>query len=59
MSSALGQFEALALNGRPRYSNHPVLSWCASHAIVIKDAAGNRNWIAPGRPGASTAWLRR
>ena len=42
MSSALDQFEALALNGRLRHGNHPVLSWCASNAIVIKDAAGNR-----------------
>jgi phage terminase large subunit-like protein len=39
---ALDQFEALALNGRLRHGNHPVLSWCASNAIVTKDAAGNR-----------------
>ena len=39
---ALAQFEALALNGRLRHGNHPVLSWCASNAIVTKDAAGNR-----------------
>jgi phage terminase large subunit-like protein len=42
MSGALDQFEALALNGRLRHGNHPVLTWCASNAIVTKDAAGNR-----------------
>ena len=42
MSGALDQFEALALNGRLRHGNHPVLTWCASNAIVTRDAAGNR-----------------
>ena len=39
---ALDQFEALALNGRLRHGNHPLLTWCASNAIVTKDTAGNR-----------------
>jgi phage terminase large subunit-like protein len=42
MSGALDQFEALALNGRLRHGNHPVLTWCAANAVVTKDAAGNR-----------------
>ena len=42
MSGALDQFEALALNGRLRHGNHPLLTWCASNAIVTKDTAGNR-----------------
>jgi hypothetical protein len=41
MSSA-DQFEALALNGWLRHGDHSVLSWCASNAVVTKDAAGNR-----------------
>ena len=42
MSGALDQFEALALNGRLRHGNHPILTWNAANAIVTKDAAGNR-----------------
>jgi phage terminase large subunit-like protein len=42
MSGALDQFEALALNGRLRHGGHPLLTWCASNAIVTRDAAGNR-----------------
>jgi phage terminase large subunit-like protein len=42
MSPALDEFEALALNGRLRHGNHPVLRWCAANAIVTMDAAGNR-----------------
>jgi phage terminase large subunit-like protein len=42
MSGALDQFEALALNGRLRHGNHALMTWCASSAIVTRDAAGNR-----------------
>jgi phage terminase large subunit-like protein len=42
MSGALDQFEALALNGRLRHGSHPILTWCASNAVLTKDAAGNR-----------------
>jgi phage terminase large subunit-like protein len=42
MSGALDQFEALALNGRLRHGNHPILSWNAANAVVTRDAAGNR-----------------
>jgi phage terminase large subunit-like protein len=42
MSGALDQFEALALNGRLRHGNHPVLNMCAANAIVVRDAAANR-----------------
>jgi phage terminase large subunit-like protein len=42
MSGALDEFEALALNGRLRHGNHPLLTWCVANAVVTKDAAGNR-----------------
>jgi hypothetical protein len=42
MSGALDQFEALALNGRLRHGDHPLLTWCAANAVVTRDAAGNR-----------------
>jgi phage terminase large subunit-like protein len=42
MSPALDDFEALALNGRMRHGNHPIMTWCAANAVVVKDAAGNR-----------------
>jgi phage terminase large subunit-like protein len=41
-SPALDQFEGLALNGRLRHGNHPILSWCASNAVIARDPAGNR-----------------
>jgi phage terminase large subunit-like protein len=42
MSGALDQLEALALNGRLRHGNHPIMNMCAANAIVVKDAAANR-----------------
>jgi phage terminase large subunit-like protein len=42
MSGALDHFEALALNGRLRHGMHPLLTWCAANAVVVRDAAGNR-----------------
>jgi phage terminase large subunit-like protein len=42
MSGALDQFEALALNGKLRHGNHPLMTWCAANAIVTRDAANNR-----------------
>ena len=42
MSPAIDQFEALALNGRLRHGNHPIMSWCAANAVITKDPAGNR-----------------
>lgn len=42
MSPALRSLEALALDGRLRHGNHPVLAMCASNAVAKKDDAGNR-----------------
>lgn len=42
MSPAIEIFEQLALEGRLRHHNHPVLRWAISNAIVDRDAAGNR-----------------
>ena len=42
MSPAIDELEALAVNGQLRHGNHPILTWCASNAIVTRDAASNR-----------------
>ena len=42
MSPAIDQMEALSLNGQMRHGGNPVLTWCASNAVVTRDAAGNR-----------------
>jgi len=42
MSPALLQLEALILSGKLRHGNHPVLSMCASNAVVTRDPAGSR-----------------
>lgn len=42
MSPALDILEADLLNARIRHGMHPVLTMCATNAVVTKDAAGNR-----------------
>ena len=42
MSPALDELEALALNGRLRHGNHPILTWNAANSTITTDAAGNR-----------------
>lgn len=42
MSPALDALEAELLNGRIRHGGNPVLTMCASNAVIDKDAAGNR-----------------
>lgn len=42
MAPLLDAFEADMLNGRIRHGMHPVLTWNAANAVVVKDAAGNR-----------------
>lgn len=42
MAPALDALETVALQGRMRHGMHPVLTMCASNAIVTTDAAGNR-----------------
>jgi phage terminase large subunit-like protein len=44
MSPALRALESLLLDGRLRHGNHPVLTMCASNAVVKSDAAGNRKF---------------
>src|SRR5580765_323613 len=42
MSPAVKAFQLLAVNGRIRHGNHPLLRWCFSNAAVVRDAADNR-----------------
>jgi phage terminase large subunit-like protein len=42
MSPALDVLESELLNGRIAHGMHPVLTMCASNAVVSKDPAGNR-----------------
>ena len=41
MSPAVKAFQNLAVNGRIRHGNHPLLRWCFSNAAVVRDAADN------------------
>ena len=40
MSPAIDALEAELLNGRVSHGAHPVLTMCASNAVIVKDAAG-------------------
>lgn len=42
MSPAVQATEIELLHDRVRHGNHPVLTMCASNAVVIRDPAGNR-----------------
>lgn len=42
MAPAIDAFEELAIAGRLRHGNHPVLRWAISNSIVQQDAAKNR-----------------
>lgn len=42
MSPALRVLESLLLNGRIRHGAHPVLTMCATNAVVKRDEAGGR-----------------
>ena len=42
MGPALESLESELLNGRVAHGAHPVLTMCASNAVVAKDPAGNR-----------------
>lgn len=42
MTPALRTLETDLLNGRMRHGNHPVLTMCASNAVVTSDPADNR-----------------
>lgn len=42
MAPAIDMFEQLAIAGKLRHAQHPVLRWAISNAIIDRDAAGNR-----------------
>jgi len=42
MTGAIERFEGLAVNGQLRHGNNPILNWCASNAVITRDAANNR-----------------
>lgn len=42
MNAAVEETERLILEGKLRHGMHPVLTWCASNATLLKDPAGNR-----------------
>ncbi len=42
MSPALRDLESVLLNGQLKHANHPVLTMCASNAVVTADPAGGR-----------------
>jgi phage terminase large subunit-like protein len=42
MSPAVKSFLLLAVSGRIRHGNHPLLRWCFANAVVTRDAADNR-----------------
>jgi phage terminase large subunit-like protein len=42
MAPAVEAFEELAVAGRIRHGGHPLLRWCFSNAVVVRDAADNR-----------------
>ena len=41
MSPAVKAFQLLAVNGRIRHGNHPLLRWCFCNAVVVRDPADN------------------
>jgi phage terminase large subunit-like protein len=45
MSPALKVLDGLLLNNRMRHGNHPVLTMCATNAVVKSDPAGNRKLV--------------
>ena len=42
MSPAIDTLEGLAVDAMIRHGMHPILTWCASNAVAVQDAAGNR-----------------
>ena len=42
MAPAIDMLERVIAERRLRHGNHPVLSMCASNAVVVTDPAGNR-----------------
>lgn len=44
MAPAIDTLESELLNGRVAHGNHPVLTMCASNAVIVKDPAGGRKF---------------
>jgi phage terminase large subunit-like protein len=44
MSPAVDIVERLTVQGKLRHGLHPVLTWCANNAVVIRDPAGGRKF---------------
>lgn len=44
MSPAVDAIERMVIQRRLRHGLHPVLTWCANNAVVIRDPAGNRKF---------------
>jgi phage terminase large subunit-like protein len=42
MSPALRDLESIILEKKLRHGAHPILTWCASNAVIVTDDAGNR-----------------
>ena len=42
MAPAIDHFEELLLAGKIKHNNNPLMTWCASNAVVDEDPAGNR-----------------
>jgi phage terminase large subunit-like protein len=42
MAPAINELEKLVAAKRIRHGGHPIMRWCFSNAVTIKDAAGNR-----------------
>ena len=42
MSHALRDLENIILDKKLRHGDHPVLKFCATNAVIERDAAGNR-----------------
>jgi phage terminase large subunit-like protein len=52
MSPAVDAFLELAIAGKLRHGNHPILRWCVSNTFIETDAAGNR------KPTKARSWGR-
>lgn len=44
MGVALDRMERSFVDGALRHGNNPVLKWCATNAMIVKDPAGNRKF---------------
>ena len=52
MSPAVDAFLELAVEGKLRHGNHPILRWCVSNTFIETDAAGNK------KPTKARSWGR-